>query len=187
MQLPENAKKVFSGVLADAYQWPQKMYDGSVRTFECYMRENSVAVIPFLDRETVIMTHQEQPHIAEPFWDVPGGRVDKDETMRQAAKREFMEETGYRAEKIEEWSMTHHSGLARFDEAIYIAKNLRLNPAGNHEDDGERITVVEMKWPDLIALCLKQKIRRRDAALSILAMHYDKETKQRLETFFEKR
>ncbi len=180
---PQNATKVFSGVLADVYQWPQKMFDGSTHTFECYLRDDTVAVISFLDPDTIVMTYQEQPHLQEPFWDVPGGRVDKGETLLQAAIREFGEETGYRAGRLEEWKIWRHDGNTRFEEAIYVAKDLQIDPTGNHEEAGERIKVVEMKWPEIIRLCLKQQIRRRDVALTFMAMQHDPEARERIAAF----
>ena len=179
---PKEAKKVFEGILATVYQWPQQMYDGTTETFECYVRHDTTAVIAFLDKDTIVMTLQEQPSRGQ-FWDAPGGRVDDGETLEAAARRELHEETGYKAGKFEMFSLRRFTGLSRFEEVIYIASDLTLDPNGNHEDAGEKIQVIPMKWSDAVTKCLKGDIRRPEVALAILAMEFDPEQKARLQAF----
>lgn len=180
---PPQAKKVFEGVLNTFYQWPQKLYDGSTETFECVVRADSVAVIPFLDAKTILFTKQEQPHSTQPFWDTPGGRVDPSETMEEAAHREFFEETGYRAKRLLPWRHRQYKGMTRFEETIYVATDLVLDPSERHIDGGEKIEVVRLDWDRLIEMCLRQQVRRAEVMLAILGMEFDPEQRAKLHTF----
>lgn len=182
---PPNGKKVFAGTLADAYQWPQKMYDGTTRVFECYVRPDTVTVIPFLDRDTVIMTKQWQPGKPEPFWDVPGGRVDPGEGLEEAAAREFHEETGYRAGRMTPILHRKHNGLMRFEQVIYLASDLAFNQTGNHEMDGEKIEVVPMAWTDVLKMCFEKKMRQPEVMLAMLCMEFDPEQRAKLDAFLK--
>ena len=42
--LPKNARKIFSGILFDVYQWDVKGYNGSTRTFEKLKRPDAAMV-----------------------------------------------------------------------------------------------------------------------------------------------
>lgn len=43
--IPREAELVFRGEIYKVYQWPQKMPDGSVKTFEMLRRPDTVMVI----------------------------------------------------------------------------------------------------------------------------------------------
>lgn len=181
---PPEAQLVFDGALAKAYQWPQKMFDGSERIFECYVRPDTVTVIPFLDRNTVLLTKQEQP-ARQSFWDFPGGRVDPGETLDEAVKREFQEETDYVAA---DWLMLRNkrfSGLVRYEQALYLAKGLEKLPSLGHEQDGEKIEVIPTSWDEVVQRCLKMELRQEGVMLAVLAMHFDPEQRAKLDEFLK--
>src|SRR3990167_5801555 len=92
--IPENAKRVFKGVVFDVYQWEQKMFDCSKATFEKLKRPDTVVVFPVLPDGKIILTEQEQPGKA-PFIGATGGRIDEGEEVLDAARRELLEESGY--------------------------------------------------------------------------------------------
>ena len=79
--IPDNAKRVFKGVIFDTYQWEQKMYDGSRVMFEKLKRPDTVVVFPVLSNGRIILTEQEQPG-KEPFIGATGGRVEE-RTLRR--------------------------------------------------------------------------------------------------------
>ncbi|MCR4256832.1 MAG: NUDIX hydrolase, partial [Candidatus Uhrbacteria bacterium] len=179
---PSNAKKVFEGSLASAYQWNQEMFDGSERMFECYVRPDTATVIPFLDRDTVLLTKQDQP-ARQTFWDFPGGRVDTGETLEQGARRELHEETGYRPGELVLWEGKTHTGLIRYEQGLFLAKQLVHEPMPNVEENGERIELVPTKWSELVQRCLRGDLRQPDVMLAVVAMEYEPEAKARLAVF----
>lgn len=181
---PPEAKLVFDGTLAKAYQWPQKMFDGSERIFECYVRPDTVTVIPFLDRDTVLLTKQEQP-ARQLFWDFPGGRVDKSETLDAAVRREFQEETDYVAKEWSLWRSKRFSGLVRYEQALFLARGLEKLPSVNHEIDGEKIEVFPTPWKEVVQRCLKMELRQEPVMLAVLAMEFDPEQRARLDEFLK--
>jgi 8-oxo-dGTP pyrophosphatase MutT (NUDIX family) len=60
-----------------------------------------VNVIPLTAAGEIVMVRQYRHGLREVTLEIPGGMVDAGETAEQAAARELLEETGYRAARIE--------------------------------------------------------------------------------------
>ena len=97
--IPENATRVFEGIIHDVYQWPQEQFDGSTVTFEMTKRPDTVQV--FLVKENkILIQKQEQPFVGA-FYSLPGGRHEvASETEVEAMARELKEETGIVAAEL---------------------------------------------------------------------------------------
>ncbi len=94
-KIPPHAQRVFHGILFDVFQWKQKLFDGSTKTFEALRRIPSTDVI-LVDGDEIIIAEQEQPGRA-PFLSLFGGQLDDGEAPLAGAKRELLEETGFEA------------------------------------------------------------------------------------------
>lgn len=174
--LPKEAKKVFSGVISEVYQWPQELFDGTTATFEMIKRPDTVKIVAVLTpeevkvagletmrvegvatsdkdeaRAKVVITKQEQPR-KDVFYDIPGGRVDEeDESELAAAKRELYEETGL---KMRNWKLiTAVQPFNKIDWIIYTFVATGLVEKGEQSlDGGERIEVMAISFEDLLRL-----------------------------------
>ena len=124
MQVPKSAKKVFSGIIFDVYQWPQEMYDGSVATFEKAVRQNTVVIIPTVGNK-IMMVKQKQPG-TDWFFDLPSGRMDKKgESPKNAALRELLEETGLTPKTIKLWRTYSPSGKLQQIVYFFVAQDCK--------------------------------------------------------------
>ncbi len=136
--IPDQAERVFEGVIYDVYHWQQQLFDGSETTFEMLRRADTVSAICIVDDKLLVL-QDEQPHrgLRTTF---PGGRAEEDEDCLAAAKREVHEETGY---SFRNWRLVHvfqpHTKVEQFV-YLYLAWDGRreIEP---HVDAGERIKV----------------------------------------------
>lgn len=183
--IPEHAKRVFDGILFDVYQWQQEQYDGSMGTFECTIRQDSVSVIAFQDPDTIILTEQEQPIRPEPFYDVPGGRVEESESPEEAAKREFHEETGMTIGRLKLFKSIPLTGSTRFTLHYYIATDLTGDPRSSNPDPGEKITIRPTSLQAAVQMSLRQDMRQAWIMLTLLSFIYDPEANAFMKNFLD--
>jgi ADP-ribose pyrophosphatase len=162
--IPKNAQRVFKGIIFDTYQWPQKMFDGSVDIFEKLKRPDIVNVLPIINQKT-ILTQQEQP-ATKPFTGSAGGRVDRGESPLQAAKRELLEETGYQAKKWILWEASQF--FSQIDCAVYtfIAKDCQ-KIAKLKLDSGEKIKLKAYSFNQFLKVVFQENFRDLEITLKI--------------------
>lgn len=81
--LPKEAKKVFSGVISEVYQWPQELFDGTTATFEMIKRPDTVKIVVVLTPEEVRAAGLETMKAGEPAGeDVPSAGEAEDSGTR---------------------------------------------------------------------------------------------------------
>jgi ADP-ribose pyrophosphatase len=140
--LPDNAKRAFKGAIFDVYQWPQKMFDGTTKTFEMLKRPDTVQIIA-VQGDKILLVDDEQPGRA-PRIHFPGGRADStDASWLAAAQRELREETGL---VCKEWRLIDVAQpiiKAEWFAPIFLATTITDQGGQELDLDGEKIT---MQW-----------------------------------------
>jgi ADP-ribose pyrophosphatase len=79
-------------VVTNTYRLP----DGSVPDWDILAAHDSVAVLAFTSNDEVVLVRQYRPGPNAVLDELPGGMIDAGETPIDAARRELLEETGYR-------------------------------------------------------------------------------------------
>jgi ADP-ribose pyrophosphatase len=116
---------------------------GGVEIKRAIVRHPGSAVMMPVDAEgRILLERQFRLPARAKLWELPAGRLDPGETPLQAAKRELVEETGYRARKwkklVSFWSSP---GYVAEKMTIFLATGLTEGEAHPMED--ERI---ECRW-----------------------------------------
>jgi ADP-ribose pyrophosphatase len=94
------------------------------------------------DRKRILLVRQYRLAAAKYLWELPAGTVDPGEKPLQTARRELIEETGYRARRWRKLAAFLVSpGYATERMTIYMATNLSAGKAAPMDD--ERI---ETRW-----------------------------------------
>ena len=180
--MPEDATLVFKGKLFDVYQWQQQMYDGTYQTFEKLKRPDTVVVFAVLDDGSILLTKQEQPGKSL-FIGAAGGRVDEGEEIEEAAARELLEETGYRAKELILWHS--EQPVSKIDWAVYtfIAKGLEKVDE-QRLDAGEKITLHPVTFDEFIDTALRNEFTEREIVKYIYEAKIDKQKLEELRELF---
>lgn len=147
---PHDAKRVFKGKIFDVYQWEQKLFDGTFKTFERIARKGSANIIAVHNSQIMILM-QEQP--GSPLYpSLPGGQIEKHEDPLTAAKRELLEETGYESEELEIYkTQNDSSSKVYFPITTFISKHSKKIQEPNL-DPGEKIQVTWVNFDDFLEL-----------------------------------
>ncbi len=129
-----------------------------------------VNIIPITADRQVVMVRQYRHGSGEVTLEIPGGLVDDQDTPRQAAARELLEETGYRAKK---WSkigcVNPNPALFQNRCYTYLAQDIR-KVADLKPDQTEDIEVVLVPLSEIPGLIRKGRI---DHSIVITAFtHY---------------
>lgn len=148
--VPEQAERVFKGIIFDVYHWQQEMFDGSFETFERLKRPDTVEVM-CVDGDQILVSKEQQPDCEE-FLTVPGGRHDNEtENELLAAKREIREELGY---TFKNWKLIHaKQPISKIDHIVYTFLATDVEEVLEQQlDAGEKIEVVCYSFDEFKAL-----------------------------------
>lgn len=167
MKIPPQAKRVFQGEIFELYQWEQKMYDGSTKTFEMLKRPDTVQVIPVVEKK-IWLADEQQPDYKRGVG-MFGGGVREGEDPLATAKRELLEEAGLGSD---DWQLFKTYELHyKIDWTIYyyIARDCRKI----HEpklDAGERIAAREISFEEFMETVTSPEFRAGDFTSDMLRL-----------------
>ena len=118
--------------------------------------------------EPRLLLERQYRHAAQSMmWELPAGRIDDGETPLTAAKRELLEETGYRARH---WKRILHfyvsPGFLDETMTIYLASGLKAGPAQPEAD--EKIAVRFFGLSEAKRMALEGRIRDAKTIAGIL-------------------
>jgi len=126
----------------------------------------------------VLLEHQYRHAAKDYLWELPAGRIDPGEQELKAARRELMEETGYRAahwRRVLKFYAT--PGFVAETMAVYLATGLREGEAEPKED--EIIYTRMLPLPTVVNMVLKGKIQDAKTISSVLWLDHITRTKAR--------
>lgn len=124
--------------------------NGATSYREYLKHPGAVMIIPLFENGDVLLERQYRYPMRKVFIEFPAGKKDAGEAPLETAKRELLEETGYRAERY-----THvtdiHNALAYCDEVIHFYLAEGLIQAGEQQlDDNEFVQVLRVPLSQLM-------------------------------------
>lgn len=169
MKIPKQAKKIFTGVIFDIYQWPQKMFDGSIETYEMIKRQNTIEVIPVMG-DKIVLIYEQQPSLPAKY-SVIGGKQDGKETPLQTAKRELLEETGLVSDDWELIKKFYPYNKMDWKISRYIARNCK-KVSEQKLDAGEKIILKPVNFKDFMNIITDEDFHSQDVTTDILRIEH---------------
>jgi ADP-ribose pyrophosphatase len=171
-------KKVFQGEIFSVWQWEQKLYDGTTKTFERATRTDGVRVIGVMPDKKILLVWDEQPD-REGVLGMAGGQMDEGETPEESAKREFLEETGYEVGQLTPLASQAMPGRVVFSIHYFIGKNL-VKQSEPERSPGERIQLRLFTFDEFLALGQDDTLRDTPIRITLLEAQIDPKKKEQL-------
>ncbi len=136
-------RRVQRGAQFELVTEPIELPNGRCVELDLVRHPGAAAVVPFLDREQILMIRQYRFATGGEILEIPAGKLDADETPEHCASRELLEETGYRAGRLEKLGAIWTSpGFT--DEVIHLYAAFDLELAEQQLEPDEIIELVPM-------------------------------------------
>ena len=149
---------IFEGAIVHLVRDTVIIPNGSRATREVCLHNGAVCIVPLTEDGEIIMERQFRYPFGRILWEIPAGKLDKDEyDPLEAAKRELREETGYTAE-----SFTHIGDY--YPSPAILSENIRMYLAegltkGEQDlDEDEFLDVVKVPFGEVVRMILDGEI-----------------------------
>lgn len=131
--------------------------DGRTTIYGVVTCGQCVGLLPFVDRDTVLLVRQYRYVAGRPTWEMPTGGVRAGETREQAAQRELAEEVGHRTRRLVHVS-TYHTSKSVVDETAHLFLAEELYPEQTAPDEMEFIDVRAFPFDTVLRMVLDGEI-----------------------------
>ncbi|GIV19231.1 MAG: ADP-ribose pyrophosphatase [Armatimonadota bacterium] len=165
------SERVYEGRVVNLRVDTVRLPNGKTSQREIVEHRGAVAIVPLLDKETVLMIRQFRLAVNEELLEVPAGTLEPDEPPEVCAARELEEETGYRAGALRQlFSQYLAPGYSQEILHVFLAQGLEKTVQRTEED--ENVEVVPVPLSRAVDMVLSGEIRDAKTIAALLVTHY---------------
>ncbi|HXT76175.1 MAG TPA: NUDIX hydrolase [Candidatus Eisenbacteria bacterium] len=136
-------------------------------TREVITHPGSVVVLPVLPDGRIVLIRQYRHATRQFLWELVAGRMDAGETPREAAARELIEETGYRARRFRIF-LDVFPTPGFLEERMYVLLAEGVIPGKAEPEEDEKITVKAFARKELDSMVRRGKLHDAKSIAGIL-------------------
>ena len=149
----------------------QQTADGTAHVREIIEHPGAVVIVPMVGPDRVCLLREYRIAVGETLWELPAGTLEPNEPVQETARRELIEETGYRSASMEKFGELWMSpGILNERMHMFVATGLVAGPTAL--EAGEEIETVVVDWAEALAMIDRGEIRDAKTVAGLLA--YDR-------------
>ena len=162
--------EVFEGHIIRVAQGTFRAPDGSTFTRDLIRHPGAVAVVPLLADGRLVLVRQYRAPIDAELLELPAGIRDVEgEPTATTAERELLEETGYRAGRVEFLTRFANSvGFSDEEVEIFLARDLTLADKSLQGIEEQHMTVELVPLGDALGLIEEGQLRDAKTVVGVL-------------------
>lgn len=135
----------------------QKLPNGVIKRLRMIDHPGAVLIVPFIDKNNIIVLRQYRPTLGAYLFELPCGTIDPRESPLVCAKRELIEETGYKGGAFSKLGEIYPAP-GYTNEKIYLFKAERLTPQTAEQDEDEIISTRIVNRSEIKSMLARRKI-----------------------------
>lgn len=170
-----SSEEIFNGRVIRVTYDKVLLENGNTSTREVVHHHGGACILPVDENQNITLVRQYRYALGEEMWELPAGKLEKDENPFEAAKRELAEECGLTADHFEDLGVVYPT-VGYDSEKIYLWAATGLHNVSQHLDEDEFLDVVKMPLDEALRLVLDGTIKDSKTQIGILkyAMLRDK-------------
>jgi ADP-ribose pyrophosphatase len=142
---------------------------GVETTREVVCHPGSVVIVPHLPDGRLVLVRQYRHAVRDTLWELVAGGMEPGETPRQSARRELLEETGFRARVIKPL-LEFYPSPGILSEKMHLVEAWDLTPSKGRPDADERIETGLFTINSLINMIKSNEIRDGKTVVGVLLL-----------------
>ena len=135
-----------------------KLPNGHPGSYLCVEHIGACAIIPLISKDKVILIKQFRIALEKYIWEIPAGTLEKKEKPEKCAKRELIEEIGYKAGRLKKLGEIYPA-VGYSDEVLHIFKATDLIKTQVMQEKDEIIEPKMFTRPQIGKMIRSGKIR----------------------------
>jgi len=166
----ESEKELFQGRIIRLVERKLVLPNGRRTTFHIVEHPGAVAIVPVHANGDVVLLKQFRPSIGMEIYEIPAGTIEKGEGPLATAKREIVEETGFKAKRWDKIA-DFYTAPGFCDERMHVYVARDLTPAKADGDDDEILKPVRMTIDAALKLIRTRRIRDAKSIAGLMLYH----------------
>jgi ADP-ribose pyrophosphatase len=142
--------------------------DGKSASCQYVKHAGSVAILPLLDDGRVCLIRSRRLTVDKTLIEVPAGTREPNESPLETARRELIEETGYRAGRFEEL-LAYYPSPGILSERMWVFVARDLTPGDPAREDNEEIENLPVSWDEALEMIANGQIEDGKTIVALLA------------------